>query len=144
MLDFDRQELAKLIEEVGDPSISEHIFLTGYVPNTELPGIYALSTIFLYPSLRESFGIPMLEAMACGTPVITSNTSSMPEIAGDAALFIDPLKPEEITENMFKLLSDPVLRSNLVASGLEQAKKFTWRNMALEVLQVYSKVMSNN
>lgn len=138
MLDLDRASLDRLIEEVGDPSIADHILLTGYIPNTELPGIYSLSTIFLYPSLRESFGIPMLEAMACGTPVITSNTSSMPEIAGNAALFIDPFKPEEITEKMFTLLSGPVLRSNLIASGLEQARKFTWKKMAGDVLKVYN------
>lgn len=143
MLDFDREELARLISEVGDQSLSEHIILTGYVPNTELPGIYCLSTIFLYPSLRESFGIPMLEAMACGTPVITSNTSSMPEVAGNAALFIDPFKPEQITEAIFKLLNDPAIKSGLIVSGFEQAQKFTWKNMALGVLNVYNEIMSN-
>jgi len=143
MLDYDRDALAKLIDEVGDPSLHDKIILTGYVPNTKLPGIYSLSTVFLYPSLRESFGIPMLEAMACGTPVITSTTSSMPEVAGKAALFIDPYKPEQITDGMFKLLTDHALRSELIASGLEQAKKFTWRNMTLEVLQVYHEIMSN-
>ncbi|MCX6286013.1 MAG: glycosyltransferase family 1 protein [Bacteroidetes bacterium] len=143
MLDYDREALAKLIEEVGDPTLHDYIILTGYVPNTELPGIYSLSTIFLYPSLRESFGIPMLEAMACGTPVITSNTSSMPEVAGTAALFIDPFKPEQITESIFKLIANQALRAELVASGLEHAKKFTWRNMTLGVLQVYSEIMSN-
>ncbi len=143
MLDYDRDALAKLIEEAGDPSLQDHIILTGYVPNTELPGIYSLSTVFLYPSLRESFGIPMLEAMACGTPVITSNTSSMPEVAGNAALFIDPFKPEQITENMFRLLSDQALRTGLIASGLEQAKKFTWKNMTLGVIQVYNEIISN-
>jgi len=143
MLDFDRAELAKLIQEVGDPSIADYIKLTGYVPNTELPGIYALSTIFLYPSLRESFGIPMLEAMACGTPVITSNTSSMPEIAGTAALLIDPFKPEQITDNIIKLLANPSLRSDLVVAGMVQAKKFTWNNMAKDVLKVYEEITLN-
>ena len=142
MLDFDREELARLIAETGDPELKNHIILTGYVPNSELPGIYSLSTIFLYPSLRESFGIPMLEAMACGTPVITSNTSSMPEVAGDAALFCDPFRPEELTEAMFRLLSDHNLRSGLVAAGLEQARKFTWKNMAQGVLQIYNEILS--
>ncbi|MEI6887717.1 MAG: glycosyltransferase family 4 protein [Bacteroidales bacterium] len=142
MLDFDREALARLIAETGDPELKNHIILTGYVPNSELPGIYSLSTIFLYPSLRESFGIPMLEAMACGTPVITSNTSSMPEVAGDAALFCDPFRPEELTEAMFRLLSDHNLRSGLVAAGLEQARKFTWKNMAQGVLQIYNEILS--
>jgi len=144
MLDFDREELARLIAETGDPDLKDYIILTGYVPNTELPGIYSLSTVFLYPSLRESFGIPMLEAMACGTPVITSNTSSMPEVAGDAALFCDPFQPEQLTNAMLRLISDPVLRSGLAAAGLEQAGKFTWRNMALGVLQIYNEVLSTN
>jgi glycosyltransferase involved in cell wall biosynthesis len=144
MLDFDRKELDKLISEVGDPGLNDFITLTGYVPNLELPGIYSLSKIFLYPSLRESFGIPMLEAMACGVPVITSNTSSMPEVGGNAALFIDPFKPEQITDAMVKLLSDPLLCSNLIAAGFEQSAKFTWKNMALQVLGVYNEIMSNN
>ena len=143
MLDFDQAELAKLIQEVGDPSIADYIKLTGYVPNTALPGIYSLSTIFLYPSLRESFGIPMLEAMACGTPVITSNTSSMPEIAGNAALFTDPYKPEQLAENISKLLANPELRLNLVDSGMKKAKKFTWGNMARGVLKIYEETASN-
>ncbi|WP_372744824.1 glycosyltransferase family 4 protein, partial [Lutibacter sp.] len=90
MLDYDSKELEKLLDEIGDKQLIEQIVLTGYVVNTDLPAIYSLCKIFLYPSLRESFGIPMLEAMGCGVPVITSNTSSMPEVAGDAAHIIDP------------------------------------------------------
>jgi len=141
MLDFESNALNKLISEVGDESLHDYIILTGYINNSELPGIYSLCSLFLYPSLRESFGIPMLEAMACGAPVISSNTSSMPEIGGNAALFIDPFKPEQITDAMFKLFSDPLLRSNLVAAGFEQSKKFTWRNMALKVLDVYNEIL---
>ncbi len=143
MLDFDRQALNKLIDEVGDSSLNNYITLTGYIPNSELPGIYSMSSVFLYPSLRESFGIPMLEAMACGTPVITSNTSSMPEVAGNAAIFIDPFKPEQITDAMFKLLSDQELRSNLVSEGYIQSGKFTWKNMAMQMLEVYSEIILN-
>jgi glycosyltransferase involved in cell wall biosynthesis len=144
MLDFDRKELAKLIQDTGDPIIRDYIILTGYIPNTELPGIYSLSTLFLYPSLRESFGIPMLEAMACGVPVITSNTSSMPEVGGDAALFIDPFKPEQITEAMNLLLHDPALRSSLIEKGFINASKFSWISMAQHILRIYQDISLNH
>lgn len=140
MLDFDRTELARIISEIGDPELSHYVQLTGYVPNVELPALYSLSTVFLYPSLRESFGIPMLEAMACGVPVITSNTSSMPEVGGNAALFIDPFKPEEITEAMNRLVADTALREQLISAGFNNAMRFSWASMARNVLKLYEKV----
>ena len=112
--------------------------------NADLPAIYSQCKIFLYPSLRESFGIPILEAMACGTPVITSNTSSMPEIAGDAAYLINPYKTEEITEAINKLLFDSVLTANLIKKGYIQSQKFSWNAMAKNVLKIYEEVYSSN
>lgn len=143
MLDYEKIELDKLITEIGDSSLLNKIHLTGYVINTDLPSIYSLSTIFLYPSLRESFGIPMLEAMACGTPVITSNTSSMPEIAGDAACIIDPFKPEDITEAIIKILNNDINKTELIEKGYLQAAKFTWKAMAEKVLKIYKEINSN-
>ncbi|MEI8048021.1 MAG: glycosyltransferase family 1 protein [Bacteroidota bacterium] len=140
MLDYDRTELDKLLEEIGDKGLINRIVLTGYVVNTDLPSIYCQSDVFLYPSLRESFGIPMLEAMACGVPVITSNTSSMPEVAGTAAFIIDPFKPEEITEAIIKILADKILRDDLIKKGFEQAVKFSWRAMAQSVLEIYREI----
>jgi glycosyltransferase involved in cell wall biosynthesis len=140
MLDFDRNELDKILGDIGDKSLIDKIVLTGYVINTDLPAIYCQSDVFLYPSLRESFGIPMLEAMACGVPVITSNTSSMPEVSGDAAFLIDPFKPEEITGAMVEIIRNSELRSQLIAKGLLQAKKFSWRAMAENVLEIYREV----
>ena len=140
MLDYDKGELEKLLEEIDDKTLIYRIVLTGYVVNTDLPAIYRLSEIFLYPSLRESFGIPMLEAMACGVPVSTSNTSSMPEIAGDAALIIDPFKPEEITAAMIRLINDKDLRTHLILRGYEQAARFSWRSMAQNVLEIYREI----
>lgn len=137
MLDYDRQKLEKLLDEIGDKGLIEQIVLTGYVVNTDLPAIYCQSEIFLYPSLRESFGIPMLEAMACGVPVITSNTSSMPEVAGEAALIIDPFKPEEITAEMIRIISDKELRADLINKGLMQSAKFSWKAMAENVMTIY-------
>ncbi len=140
MLDYDRNELKKILSEIEAPELIDRIHLTGYVVNTELPAIYSQCGVFLYPSLRESFGIPILEAMACGVPVITSNTSSMPEIAGDAAMIIDPYKPEEITSAMIQLTSDGQLRSGKIKLGLEQAELFSWRAMAEKVLKIYQEI----
>lgn len=137
MLDYDRQELDKLLDEIGDKGLIDKIVLTGYVVNTGLPAIYCQCELFLYPSLRESFGIPMLEAMACGAPVITSNTSSMPEVAGDAAAIIDPFKPEEITAAMIRIHFEKELRDTMIAKGLIQAAKFSWKAMAENVLTIY-------
>lgn len=140
MLDYEREALNALLHEIGDKSLIEHIHLTGYVVNTDLPAIYSQCNHFLYPSLRESFGIPMLEAMRCGTPVITSNTSSMPEVSGGAAMIVDPYKPEEITQAMKKLVADEKLRKKLITDGHTQAAKFSWMNMAREVLNLYKEI----
>ena len=125
MLDYDRNELDKLLNEIGDSELISNIKLTGYVVNTDLPAIYCQSEAFLYPSLRESFGIPMLEAMACGTPVITSNTSSMPEVAGNAAILINPYEPEEITEEKIRITRDQKLKERLIRDRYLQSAKFS-------------------
>ena len=140
MLDFDRSELEKLLDEIGDKALIDRIVLTGYVVNTDLPSIYCLCEVFLYPSLRESFGIPMLEAMACGVPVITSNTSSMPEVVGTAAFIIDPYKPEQITDALIQVTNNHNLKRQLIEKGLQQSAKFSWRAMASEVLEIYTQI----
>ena len=144
MLDYDRDALNKLLVEIGDKSLINHIHLTGYVVNTDLPAIYSLCRVFLYPSLRESFGIPMLEAMRCGVPVITSNTSSMPEVAGDAALFVDPYKPEQITEAIILMLQDKKIRQEYIQKGLIRAAEFSWKSMAQDVLKLYEEIADNH
>jgi glycosyltransferase involved in cell wall biosynthesis len=143
MLDYDRKELTKLIQDIGDPLLTDFIILTGYIPNNELPGIYSLSTVFLYPSLRESFGIPILEAMACGVPVITSNTSSMPEVGGDAALFIDPFIPAQIADAMKKIVRNQKLRAELIDKGFKNASKYSWTAMAKHLLRIYQEIYLN-
>lgn len=143
MLDYDKNELAGLIQEIGDPDLGKLVKLTGYVPNQELPAIYSLASIFLYPSLRESFGIPMLEAMACGVPVISSNTSSMPEVGGDAACFIDPFQPRQISDAIQLILSDDKLKNDLVKKGFRNAKKYSWKAMAEHVLSIYKSLDLN-
>lgn len=138
MPDYEETALIALLKELDCPEIRQHIHLTGYIINTDLPGIINLSTLFLYPSLRESFGIPILEGMACGIPVITSNTSSMPEIAGDSAFIIDPFKPEEITTAMNEILDNSELYMQLGEKGIERAALFSWENMAQHVLKLYN------
>lgn len=144
MLDFEKQSLNNILNDINAPELIDRIILTGYVINSDLPSIYNQCEIFLYPSLRESFGIPMLEAMRCGVPVITSNTSSMPEVSGGAAYIVDPYKPEEITNAIIEINSNKQLRDDLVKKGLKQAEKFSWNNMALEVLELYKSVYAKH
>jgi glycosyltransferase involved in cell wall biosynthesis len=143
MPDYDEAELTSLLQAIGAPEMRDQIHLTGYIVNTDLPAIISQCSIFLYPSLRESFGIPMLEGMRCGVPVLTSNTSSMPEVSGDAAYIVDPFKPEEITAGMHEILKNEELRSSLVAKGYERAKEFSWKAMAENVLELYKEIYSN-
>ncbi len=140
MLDYEETALQDILKEIGYPEIRNDIHLLGYVINTDLPAIINQCDIFLYPSLRESFGIPILEGMACGVPVITSNTSSMPEIAGQAALIVDPNKPETITNAIQEILENKNLKSELKEKGIERAKLFTWRKMAERYLKLYEEV----
>lgn len=142
MLDFDENALQQILRDIGHPETRNDIHLTGYVVNTDLPAIISQCAVFLYPSLRESFGIPILEGMACGVPVITSNTSSMPEIAGDAGAIVDPHKPEEITAAIIRILSDQSYCDEICKKGIERAKKFSWRNMAEEYLKLYEEVFA--
>ena len=144
MLDYDENELQRLLVAIGYPNLRESIHLLGYVPNEQLPAIINQCSIFLYPSLRESFGIPILEGMACGVPVVTSNTSSMPEIAGEgAALIIDPFKPREIANAMQTLVEDQLLANMLSEKGIQRAKHFSWKAMAENVLALYEDVYND-
>lgn len=140
MLDYEKEDLQKIANEIGDSDLPNHIHLTGYVVNTDLPAIYNLCEIFLYPSFRESFGIPILEAQACGVPVITANTSSMPEVAGNGAFLVDPYKVDEITQAMVNLMEDQQLRSELIRKGQLNAANFSWKAMAERVLELYQTV----
>ncbi len=115
---------------------AESVVLTGYVPDKFLPALYSGATAFVYPSLYEGFGLTVLEAMACGTPVICSSTTSLPEVAGDAAILVDPSDVAAIGQAITNLLSDEPLRSSLRARGLERAKEFTWDRAAAETWQV--------
>ena len=140
MADLDAEYLNSIILRNHIENIKEHILMPGYIVNSDLPYIYNGAFAFLYTSLRESFGIPLLEAMACGTPVITSNTSSMPEIAGHDAILVNPESSDEIAEMMLQLESDEDLYRKQKALGLERAKLFSWRRTAEQLLRLYQKV----
>jgi len=128
------------LEKLG---LMERVTFTGYVDRNDLSALYSMAECFVYPSLYEGFGLPVLEAMACATPVVTSNTSSMPEVAGTAARLIDPLDEGQLTEALEEILGSSDLRKKMTAHGLEQAKKFSWERCARETLEVYRKVYEN-
>jgi glycosyltransferase involved in cell wall biosynthesis len=115
----------------------ERLRMLGFVPHDDLPALYSGADALIYPSLLEGFGLPVLEAMRCGTPVLTSSTSSLPEVAGAAALFVDPSSVEEIASGMQQLVRDSALRAELVRRGLQQAAQFTFNRTAEETLRVY-------
>lgn len=118
------------------------LFITpGYIKEEDLPMVYGLSEVFLFPSLSEGFGMPVVEAMACGTPVITSKISSMPEIAGDAALLIDPLSPPSIADALLEILSKDDLRQDKIQDGILNSKRFSWDITAEKVLGIYERIL---
>lgn len=140
MADLNPEYLNGIIERNHIENIQKSIVMPGYIVNRDLPYLYHSAFAFLYTSLRESFGIPLLEAMACGTPVITSNTSSMPEIGGKDAILINPEKSDDITEMMLRLENDKDFYEYQKTVGLERAKLFSWRKTAENLLKLYQEV----
>jgi len=121
--------------------VQDKVILPGYVPDDDLPAVYAGAQALAFPSLYEGFGLPVLEAMACGTPVACSDTSSLPEVAGDAALCFDPSDAADIAGALRRLLSDKELCEALRQRGFEQASRFSWRRVAAETKAVYDAVL---
>lgn len=140
LLDYKKELVVKLLEELKQPQLIHRFLFPGYVPHHEMPLMYNAATLFLYPSLRESFGLPILEGMACGVPVLTSTTSSMPEIAGDAALLVDPFNYQEISNGIKRLMDNEGLRSGYKEKGLERVKQFTWKASAEKLLGIYEEL----
>ena len=137
MADLEPAYLNGIIERNHIENIRENIVMPGYIINSDLPYIYNNAFAFLYTSLRESFGIPLLEGMACGTPVITSNTSSMPEIGGPDAILVNPESSDEMTAMMLRLETDAAFYDRQRQVGLERAKLFSWRKTAEQLLKLY-------
>ena len=131
----------EIIERNNIGNIREHIALTGYVPLEDLPYLYNSAFAFLFASLKEGFGIPILESMACGTPVITSNTSSMPEVAGKEGILVNPEDIDEIAQMMLKLENDDKFYCQQREYGLQHAKAFSWKETTLRLLNIYKELI---
>jgi glycosyltransferase involved in cell wall biosynthesis len=131
----------ELIARLGLEGRVKHL---GFVPRAELPDTYAQADLLLMPSLYEGFGLPALEAMACGTPVVASNCGALPEVVAEAALLIDPWDPDSVVNTVARVLTDPRLRSDLRRRGLEQARNFSWRRTADQTMSVYQAVHDEN
>jgi glycosyltransferase involved in cell wall biosynthesis len=121
--------------------LHQHVRFLGFVPDATLAALYRLATVFVFPSLYEGFGLPPLEAMASGAPVITSNVSSLPEVVGDAALLIDPMNASAIADAIIRVMSDAPLRAELVRRGLERVKTFSWARSVQRTRDVYAEVL---
>ena len=132
-------EYSSFTKTVKELVLEDKVIFKGYVPDDVLKSIYANASLFVFPSLTEGFGFPILEAMSCGIPVVTSNCGAMAEVAGNAALLVDPYSVGEIAETMHKVLTDETLRATLIKKGLERAKEFSWERTARETLSVYEK-----
>ncbi len=129
-----------IFEAVEASGFRSEIVLTGFVADADLPTLYSAADVFVLPSLYEGFGIPVLEAMACGTPVVCANNSSLPEAAGDAALLVDALDEAGLAAAIQRLVEDATLRSQLQQRGLEQARRFSWDAAARTLLRTYERV----
>jgi glycosyltransferase involved in cell wall biosynthesis len=125
---------------VPENGCGQDILFPGWIAQEDLPAVYSLADLYLYPSNLEAFPIPITEAMACGTPIITSNTNGLQEIAGNAALLVDPSDTQSISDAICQVLSDSVLRATLSAKGLDRAQRFTWVACAAKTLTIMESV----
>ena len=124
-------------QKIKELDLESNVIMVGYVPDEELPLYYQGAEMLVFPSMYEGFGIPILEAMACGIPVITSNISSMPEVAGNAAVLVNPYETNEIAAAMQRICSNRDLRKDLIAKGSKNVKRFNWEKTAEKTLSVY-------
>ena len=134
---WENREIMELIKEN-----EKSIYYLGFISDEELAQAYNLASLFVFPSFYEGFGLPPLEAMACGTPVICSNTSSLPEVGGDAVVYCNPNDSNDITQKIVMVLNDTKLQNEMIEKGLHQAKKFSWEKSAQEHLKVFEEVLT--
>lgn len=133
----------RIFAQVHRLGLEQEVLFASYIPYHELPLWYNCADIFIYPSLHEGFGLPPLEAMACGTPVITSSVSSLPEVVGSAALTVDPLDVDAIAGAIARLVDDGALRDRLAAEGPRQAARFSWKETAIATMRAYRRVLGD-
>jgi glycosyltransferase involved in cell wall biosynthesis len=126
------KEVYQTVEQMG---LQDRVSILGFAPDDDLPALYSMATLFVYPSLYEGFGLPVAEAMACGLPVVCSNASSLPEVGGDAVLYFDPCDVGAMADAMRRALADEALRKELQRKGLEQVKRFSWERAAEGLLE---------
>ena len=138
--DLKKEVINQILKQEEIEEIKSMLYAPGYITHADLPAIYNGAKAFLYTSLRESFGIPLLESMSCGTPVITSNTSAIPEIAGDGAILVDPLDVNAIASQLLKLETNELYRKQQITYGLERTKLFSWQHTAEQLLKVYQSI----
>ena len=122
------------------PKVHGNVRVLGFIDQKDLPGLYTGASLFIYPSIFEGFGLPVVEAMACGVPVITSNKGSLEEIARDAAIFVDPELADDIAREMMKVFIDKDLKTTLIEKGKKRAANFCWENTAKRVKILYEKL----
>ena len=133
-------KLPALRRAVHSHKLHKRVRFLGYLPDDTLAVLYRLAGVFVFPSLYEGFGLPPLEAMACGAPVVTSNVSSLPEVAGDAAVLVDPYDADSIADGVAKVLSDPALRDEMRAKGIARAREFSWKRSVSRTREIYQEV----
>jgi glycosyltransferase involved in cell wall biosynthesis len=138
-----RRKSAGVVETVSRLGLERQVIFTGYVAEADLPAVYSGADLFVFPSLYEGFGLPPLEAMACGAPVVCSNAASLPEVVGDAALLFDPQDVDGMAEAMQRVLADTALRQEMRQRGLARAQQFTWERTARETAAVYRQVLES-
>jgi glycosyltransferase involved in cell wall biosynthesis len=138
-----RGEYRRIRDEVSKHGLEGLVRFSGFIPDDDLPAVYSAATVFVFPSLYEGFGLPPLEAMACGTPCVVSNSSALPEVTGTAALLFNPTSLEGFEDCLVKVLTEPDLSESLRQAGLRQAALFPWKRAAEETLQVYREVLEN-
>jgi glycosyltransferase involved in cell wall biosynthesis len=136
-----RWKFSAIPRVLDELDLRDAVRFTGYVADADLPALYSAAAAFCFPSLAEGFGLPIVEAMACGTPVVCSNVSAMPEVAGDAALLVEPTNPDAIASALRRVLQQPELADQLRERGLSRAAQFSWERTARKTLDVYSRVL---
>ncbi len=132
----------KIFDFIEKHNLEKDIRFTGFIKDHEVPIVYKQAAMFIFPSLYEGFGLPILEAMSCGVPVLSSDRASLPEIGGEASLYFDPLNPRELKEKITLLINDKKLQSEMIKKGIEHAKKFNWERSVQKYLEILNKLLS--
>jgi glycosyltransferase involved in cell wall biosynthesis len=133
-----------LQQKINELGLQDHVSILGYVADEDLPALYSAASLFAFPSLYEGFGLPVLEAMACRTPVVCSNSSSLPEVAADAAVLVDPTNTEALAEAMCSVLRDVDLKEELCRRGLQRAREFSWEKTARGTVAMYRELLGQD